>query len=59
VGDDASRALTLPLNQRTSDVIKEVAEKVAAAPDGGLALATACFERQDADPRFRELAKGT
>ncbi|WP_447727767.1 hypothetical protein [Sphingomonas koreensis] len=52
----ADRVRALPANERTPDIINAIAEKVAAAPDGGEALATACFKRQDADPEFKQLA---
>jgi len=33
----------------------ELADRIASAPDGGLALATACLKRQEADPDWQRL----
>lgn len=53
----ADRARALPENERTPAVIAELGNRIAASPDGGLALATACKNRQDADPGFQRLVQ--
>jgi hypothetical protein len=35
--------------------LRDVEKRISATSDGGLALATECMKRQDADPTFREL----
>lgn len=47
----------LPADQLTPTALAELEKKVLGAPDGGLALATECFKRQDADPEFQRLLK--
>jgi hypothetical protein len=48
----AKRARSLPKEQRTTEALTELGNSIAAAPDGGLALATECAKRQEADPSF-------
>jgi hypothetical protein len=51
------RARSLPAEQRTPEALNELGNRVLAAPDGGLALATECKKRQDADPEFQRLVE--
>jgi hypothetical protein len=51
----ADRARSLPADQLTDQAMNELGNKIAAQPDGGLALAKACWEHQDADPDFQRL----
>ena len=48
----AERARSLPKEQLSADALERLGERIASAPDGGLALATECQKRQDADPSF-------
>lgn len=45
----------LPADQLSPTALATLEKKVLAAPDGGLALATECFNRQDADPDYQRL----
>ena len=51
----ADRARSFPADQLTQEALNDLGNKIAAQPDGGLALATECFKRQDADPEFQKL----
>jgi hypothetical protein len=51
------RARSLPAEQLTNDALLVLGNGIAAQPDGGLALATECFKRQDADPDFQRLVQ--
>lgn len=53
----SQRARALPPAERTPEIIRAISEKIAAAPDGGEALATACMERQNADADFKRYAR--
>ena len=46
------RARSLPTERLSTEALVELSNRIAAAPDGGLALATECKKRQDADPSF-------
>ena len=48
----AERARSLPQEQRSDEALEELGDRIAAAADGGEALAAACQSRQDADPSF-------
>lgn len=48
----AERARSLPKEQLSTEALDELGKRIASAPDGGLALATECQKRQDADPAF-------
>jgi len=47
-----NRARSMPKEQLSKEALKELGDRIAAAPDGGLSLATECKKRQDADPSF-------
>ena len=49
----AERARALPAEQLTQQALLDLGNRIAAQTDGGLALATECFKRQDADPDFQ------
>jgi hypothetical protein len=49
----AERARSLPADQLTMEALTDLGNKIAAQKDGGLALATKCFKRQDADQDFQ------
>lgn len=51
----ADRARSLPADQLTDRAMNELGNRIAAQPDGGLALGKACWERQDSDPEFQKL----
>ena len=47
----------LPAERLTRTALNTLEKKILEAPDGGLALATECFKRQDSDPDFQRLLK--
>lgn len=49
------RARTLPPENLTDAALLDVGNRVAALTDGGLALATECTKRLEADPEFKAL----
>ena len=49
------RARSLGVEPLTPHARSELADRILSAPDGGLALATACFERQEADNDWQRL----
>lgn len=49
------RARSLGVGVLTPKARSELADRILSAPDGGLALATACFKRQEADPDWQRL----
>ena len=51
----AKRARSLPAEQLTPAALNELGNRIAAAPDGGLELATECMRRQEADPDWQRL----
>ena len=51
---DRAKSLGLDL---TESALINVEKRILATADGGLALATECVKRQDADPDFRRLAR--
>jgi len=51
------RARSLPGEQLTKEALLVLGNGIAAQPDGGVALATECFKRQDADPDFQRLVQ--
>jgi len=53
----AERARSLPAEQLTSEAVNDLANRIEAQPDGGLALATECMKRQDADPDYQRLVR--
>jgi hypothetical protein len=44
-------------DKMTPAQVLDFSNRIAAQPDGGLALAKACWERQDADPEFQKLLR--
>ena len=50
----AKRARSLPAEQLTPAALNELGNRIAAAPDGGLALATECWNRLEADSEYRQ-----
>lgn len=53
----AQRARSLSAEQLTRAALNELGNKIVAQPDGGLALATECLKRQDADPDVQRLVQ--
>ena len=51
------RARALAAEQLTPAALEALGNKIAAQPDGGLALATECLKRQDADPDWQRLVR--
>jgi hypothetical protein len=49
----AKRARSLPAEQLTPAALNELGNQIVAAPDGGLALATECWNRLEADPEYQ------
>lgn len=47
----------LPADQFTNDALKDLGDRVAAAPNGGLDLIKDCTKRQNADPEFKRLSQ--
>lgn len=54
----ADRARTMPADQITPEALNKLGDRIAAAPDGGIALATECMKRQNDDPDFQRLTRG-
>jgi hypothetical protein len=49
----ADQVKQLPEKERSAEASESLAARFLAEKDGGLALATECFRRQDADPAFK------
>jgi len=54
----ASRARSLPADQLTPEAMNDLGKRIAAQPDGGVALAKECWTREDADPEFQRFVRG-
>ena len=53
----ADRARSFPAEQLTIGALTDLGNRIAARPDGGLALATECLKRQDSDPSVQRLVR--
>ena len=51
------RARSLGGEPLTPQARSELADRILSAPDGGLALATECFKRQEGDPDWQRLIR--
>jgi hypothetical protein len=51
------QARSVGAQQLTPNAQSELADRILSAPDGGLALATECFKRQEADPDWQRLIR--
>ena len=53
----AKRARLLPAEQLTPAALNDLGKRIAAAPDGGLALATECWNRLEANPEYQRFIR--